>query len=243
MSAYALQGGIDVGLSAFAKAIAGGIIGFQAVMYAMREPQTFIRPPGAKDDTDFLARCVRCGKCLEACPYESIRMVKDSLDPSSGTPCISVREKACRMCEDLPCVKACPTGALRDCEEREDIRMGIAVINEKTCLSYKGMRCEVCYRACPLLDRAIAIDYRMREGDDRHSVFAPVIDPEVCTGCGWCVERCVTDEPAIAIVRDKADAEGYWDAYNIEHGYTSDEDPAAWSAASGTEAAAKAFSE
>ena len=100
-----------MGLSAFAKAIAGGIIGFQAVMYAMREPQTFIRPPGAKDDTDFLARCVRCRKCLEACPYESIRMVKDPLDPSSGTPCISVREKACRMCEDLPCVKACPTGA------------------------------------------------------------------------------------------------------------------------------------
>ncbi len=44
-------------------------------------------------------------------------------------------------------------------------------------------------------------------------------------------------------MRDKADAEGYWDAYNIEHGYASDEDPAAWSAASGTAAATKAFSE
>ena len=61
------------------------------------------------------------------------------------------------------------------------------------------MRCEVCYRACPLIDEAIYIDYRMREGDAIHSVFAPVIDEDVCVGCGLCVERCIVSEPEVAI--------------------------------------------
>ena len=106
------------------------------------------------------------------------------------------------MCHDVPCVPACPTGALRDVEVPEDIDMGYALIDLDSCISFKGLRCEVCYRACPLIDEAIQIDYRANDNDPTHSVFAPVIDEEVCTGCGLCVERCITDEPAIRIVRD-----------------------------------------
>jgi ferredoxin-type protein NapG len=111
------------------------------------------------------------------------------------------------MCADVPCVPVCPTGALRDVEEPEQIKMGYAVILEDLCIAYAGMRCEVCYRACPLIDQAITIDYREREDDAIHLIFAPVIHDDICTGCGWCVERCVTDTPSIAIVRTLEEAE------------------------------------
>ena len=51
--------------------------------------------------------------------------------------------------------------------------MGTAVIDEDLCIAFQGMRCEVCYRTCPLIDQAISIDYRLREGDAIHSLFAP----------------------------------------------------------------------
>lgn len=191
-----------MGLATVAKVLAGGAVGIQALLYATSQSDGFIRPPGAKAENDFAARCIRCGKCIEACPYESIHAVKDLANIATGTPALDVRAKACRMCEDFPCVNACPSGALRDVSDRSDVHMGTAVINEDTCIALQGMRCEVCYRACPLIDQAITIDYRMREGDAIHAVFAPIIHEDLCTGCGWCVERCVTDEPAITVVRN-----------------------------------------
>ena len=84
--------------------------------------------------------------------------------------------------------------------ERKAAAMGVAVINEDTCLSFQGMRCEVCYRACPLIDEAIRIDYRPREGDAIHAVFAHQVIDEECAGCGLCEQRCPVSDPAPAIV-------------------------------------------
>ena len=83
--------------------------------------------------------------------------------------------------------------------------MGTAVVNEERCLSYRAMRCEVCYRACPLIDEAISIDYRQREGDAIHAVFTPVVHEDACAGCGLCVQRCPEDDPGPAISVAPAD--------------------------------------
>ena len=165
------------------------------------------RPPGAVDGKDFLALCSRCGQCVTSCPYETLRLA-GPFDPApGGTPFFVPEEIPCYMCKDIPCVKACPTGALSPALTGiSDARMGIAVVDPASCLSHQGLRCEVCYRTCPLIDQAISIDYRLREGDAIHSVFAPVIDEEQCVGCGLCVERCVVDEPDVAI-RIRTDAE------------------------------------
>ena len=197
-------------ISTVAKILAGGAIGLQAIAYAANAKEELLRPPGAQDEEDFMARCIRCGKCIEACPHESIFAYKNILSPASGTPIIDARSKACRMCEKVPCVPVCPTGALRDVEEPEEINMGYALIDRDKCISFKGLRCEVCYRACPLIDQAIVIDYRINENDSMHSVFAPIVDEEKCTGCGLCVERCTTDETSIRIVRDG------WEIYDYE---------------------------
>ena len=188
-------------LSTVAKVLAGAVVGAQAISYAFADEE-LLRPPGMQDEDDFMARCIRCGKCIEACPYESIHAFQSVLNAAGGTPVIEPRTKACRMCHNVPCVPACPTGALRDVVIPEEIAMGYAVVDHEICISFKGLRCEVCYRACPLIDEAITIDYRVNENDPLHSVFAPIIHEDVCTGCGLCVERCITDEPAIRIVRD-----------------------------------------
>lgn len=193
-------------LSSVIAGASAAIVAFQAVAYAARGEATLLRPPGAQGEADFMSRCVKCGKCIEACPYLALTPAGDNAGMAVGTPTLDVRAQACRLCEDFPCVKACPTDALRDIKARSDVKMGIAVIDEDLCIAFQGMRCEVCYRVCPLIDEAITIDYRLREGDAIHSIFAPIIDEDKCVGCGLCVERYVVDEPNVAI-RIESDAE------------------------------------
>ena len=159
------------------------------------------RPPGAVDGKDFLALCLRCGQCVTSCPYDTLKLA-GPFDPApGGTPFFDPEKIPCYMCKDLPCVKACPTGALSlTLDNISDARMGIAIVDPASCLSHQGLRCEVCYRACPLIDEAITIDYRPREGDDIHAVFAPQVVSDVCPGCGLCEQRCPVSDPAPAIV-------------------------------------------
>ena len=192
--------------SNIAKVAAGALVAGGLVGASMRTTDESLRPPGSSDEQDFLAKCIKCGRCIEACPFKAIIPEQGTMGIGSavGAPTFDMREQACHMCEDFPCIAACPTGALLPVASRDVARIGTAVIKRDLCIAVKGLRCEVCYRACPFMDQAITIDYRMRENDDLHSVFEPIVNPVHCTGCGICVERCVVDDPevAIEIVRD-----------------------------------------
>ena len=160
---------------------------------------TLLRPPGIQGEGDFMARCIKCGKCIEACPYVALHAAGPMEGAAAGTPCIDARERACKLCPDFPCVAACPTGALRDVSQRSDPKAGYARIDEEVCIAYRGYRCEVCYRVCPLIDQAITIDFQEMEEDDIHTKFIPTINKDVCTGCGLCVERCAVSDPYVPI--------------------------------------------
>ncbi len=123
-------------------------------------PPTAIRPPGALDGEDFLAACVRCGLCVRECPYDTLRLAALGEDVATGTPYFIARHTPCEMCEDIPCVAACPTGALDDAlTDIDDARMGLAVLgDQESCLNFLGVRCDVCYRVCPLIDEAISLE-------------------------------------------------------------------------------------
>ncbi|WP_282209082.1 4Fe-4S dicluster domain-containing protein [Parvibacter caecicola] len=177
-----------------------------SLLGATQRPGGLLRPPGALSPEGFAARCVRCGRCIEACPHRAIHAAPLSAGADASTPCIEPRQQACALCADFPCAAACPTGALVGPRSMREVRMGTAVVNEERCLSYRAMRCEVCYRACPLIDEAISIDYRQREGDAIHAVFTPVVHEDACAGCGLCVQRCPVDDPGPAI--SVAPAEG-----------------------------------
>ena len=72
-----------------------------------------LRPPGALDEADFLASCIKCGQCVQVCPVQAIKL-GDLLDGfGNGVPFIAAREQACDFsCDAVQCILACPTGAL-----------------------------------------------------------------------------------------------------------------------------------
>jgi len=96
-----------------------------------------LRPPGAVDEKEFLGLCIKCGQCLQVCPYHAIELSDISKGHGVGTPYIDANIRACYACEAVPCVLACPTGALEHtCEKATDIEMGMAVLKKpRSCLA------------------------------------------------------------------------------------------------------------
>ena len=105
--------------------LAGGV-GLSPYLHAQ---ETRLRPPGAVDEHEFLGLCIKCGQCLQVCPYHAIELADWAKGAGEGTPYIDATVRGCWACEAVPCVLACPTGALEHtCEKAEDIHMGIAVL-------------------------------------------------------------------------------------------------------------------
>lgn len=182
--------------------------GFVFSEFANSDPLLKLRPPAALDEKEFLTRCIRCGLCVNACPFDTLKLAtfKDG-GIEIGTPFFIARDIPCEMCVDIPCVVACPTRALEtelvSTDNRLDInkaRMGVAVVDDKNCVAYFGIQCDACYRACPLMDEAIFIDYKRNERTGKHAKLLPIVDSEVCTGCGKCEKACITEKAAITVI-------------------------------------------
>ena len=158
-----------------------------------------LRPPGAIEEKEFLSACVRCGLCVRACPYDTLHLATLGEPTALGTPYFVARETPCFMCHDVPCAKACPTGALDS--EIPNIRhadMGLAVlVDHETCLNYKGMHCSICYRVCPIRNEAITLEKQTIKG---RQMVIPVVHSTKCTGCGHCEKHCVLEEAAIRVL-------------------------------------------
>lgn len=184
-----------------AVALAGLGLGIYA-RQASPLPTQALRPPGARTEQQFLGTCVRCGLCVRACPYDTLKLARLEEEVAIGTPYFTAREVPCEMCEDLPCVAACPTGALDpELTDIDNARVGLAaLVNPETCLNFQGLRCEVCYRECPAIDRAITLEMRHNERSGRHTVFIPTVHSDHCTGCGKCEHVCVLPEAAIKVL-------------------------------------------
>ena len=173
----------------------------------------YLRPPGALEEKLFLAACIKCGKCAQVCPYNAVKMAGGEAGIGIGTPHIIARETPCYLCPDIPCAKACPSGALdRNLNDVEKIRMGTAVIvDRENCLSIRGLRCEVCYRQCPLIDKAITIEPRHNQRTGTHSIMEPVIHRDKCVGCGICENACVLEKPVIVVQKSPPAQKDYYE--------------------------------
>src|SRR6266487_424785 len=142
----------------------------------------WLRPPGAVEEILLLERCTRCGDCLPACPYGSIKK-----DPANDYPVLFANESPCFLCDDFPCIAACETEALVPVEHRAEVCMGLAVVNPATCTADQG--CRFCIAKCPTEALAV-IGF-----EDPY----PIVDQDKCVGCGICEQVCSTVNDKIAI--------------------------------------------
>ncbi|ABK44099.1 periplasmic nitrate reductase subunit NapG [Magnetococcus marinus MC-1] len=204
----ATPGGVDRRgfLQGAARGIAGSSV-FATLLWSQTKPATALpsqslRPPGALAEADFLKACVRCGLCVRACPYHILSLAQPGAAEPLGTPFFRARSGPCEMCEDIPCVPACPTGALdRTLKKIDDARMGLAVLSDhETCLNFQGLRCDVCYRVCPAIDKAITLEMTPDLRSGHHAKFIPVVHSQYCTGCGKCEQGCVLPQAAIKVI-------------------------------------------
>lgn len=186
---------------------AGGValFGLGVGLYSRQSaalPAQAIRPPGALPEDQFLGACVRCGLCVRDCPFDTLALAGLGDGVATGTPYFTARNVPCEMCDDIPCVVACPTGALdHGLTDIDDARMGLAVlVDHENCLNFLGLRCDVCYRICPSIDKAITLDMQHNKRSGHHALFIPVVHSDHCTGCGKCEKACVLEEAAIKVL-------------------------------------------
>jgi len=184
----------------------GGLV-WSAYIDEVTASELMLRPPGALKEEDFLATCIKCGMCVEACPFDTLKLAKPGDNKPIGTPYFEPRDIPCYMCTDIPCVPVCPSGALDitkvSTNNQLDINkadMGVAVVDTKNCIAYWGIQCDACYRACPLMDQAIKLEYEKNERTGKHAFLKPIVDTDVCTGCGLCEHACVTKKAAIFVL-------------------------------------------
>jgi ferredoxin-type protein NapG len=153
-------------------------------------PRRYFRPPGAVEELTFLASCTRCGDCIDVCPVHAIFKAPPDTGLSTATPIIDPGLQACVVCDDMPCARACETGALIvPADGWRGVHMGALTLDPERCITFQGVACGVCARACPVGERALVMD----------ALGRPVIRAEGCVGCGVCVTACVTSPSSLTL--------------------------------------------
>ena len=164
-----------------------------------------IRPPGSREEREFLRRCVKCGECMKVCITNGLQpaLLEAGLEGIWSpvlTPRIGYCEYRCTLCGQV-----CPTGAIRNLspEEKAKVKIGLAMIDKGRCLPFAhGMSCIVCEEVCPTPKKAIRFDeVRVRDrGGPARVLKQPYVDLELCIGCGICEAKCpVLGRPAITV--------------------------------------------
>jgi ferredoxin-type protein NapG len=202
------------------------------------QAQMKLRPPGAVSEKDFLALCIKCGQCLQVCPYHSIKLSDMAKGHGMGTPYIDARERGCYACTAVPCVLACPSGALNHtCEKPADIKMGIAVLEfPNKCIAMtnqlvtkeqiqrihthpntRQLEQDVLNKLDKFEGKPCTICADMCPIPNANSAISMVqsgngMKPEIydgCVGCGACEELCPVFEAAI-VVKPRLTYEDYY---------------------------------
>ena len=147
---------------------------------------TKIVPPGAKSLKNMASHCTGCQLCVSACPNGVLRPSTDLM--TLMQPEASYEVGYCRP-ECVRCSEVCPAGAISliDVAEKSSIQVGHAVWTRELCVPIKdGQECGNCARHCP----SGAITMVPLDANDPKSLKIPVVNEELCIGCGACENLC-----------------------------------------------------
>jgi len=153
-----------------------------------------IAPPGASSVAQFLDRCTSCQLCLSACPTQ---VLQPALLEYGVVGLLKPRlEYATAFCnfDCVRCGEVCPTGAIGRLgpEEKQVVQIGIADFYRDRCIVVtNGTDCAACSEHCPT--KAVSTE------PYGANLRLPVMNRELCIGCGACEFACPT-KPRKAIV-------------------------------------------
>jgi ferredoxin len=184
---------------------------FRAQAHGKSPSPWLIRPPGALPESEFLARCTRCGECMRVC-------IANGLQPTTfeagleglWSPVLVSRIGYCEYNCTL-CGQVCPTGAIRrmPVEEKRKVKLGLAEVDRSHCLPWKGESdCIVCEEHCPTPKKAIV--FREETAVTRDGSLKPFkrpwIDERECIGCGICETRCPLPDRSAIVVTSRGES-------------------------------------
>jgi ferredoxin-type protein NapF len=176
---------------------------------ALGEGRTFspmlIRPPCSVPEDAFLSKCIRCGECMKVCPTNALQPAFDQGGFAGlWTPVLNMRIGYCEYECNL-CAQVCPTQAIgkTSLKEKQQVKIGLAFFDKNRCLPYASARtCIVCEEHCPTPKKAIWFQevQVMTPGGTLLTVKQPHINPELCTGCGICENKCpIADQRGVYV--------------------------------------------
>ncbi len=127
------------------------------------------------NEARFKSECVLCTSkaCVSACEQKII-LIRDD-----GIPILNFSKTGCTFCED--CAKVCEANVLSlENVHTSEVINARFIISTDGCVAHHDVICFSCKEPC--IDDAILFN----------GMFNPVIDMNLCTGCGYCLGRCPT---------------------------------------------------
>lgn len=180
---------------------------FRSDALSKREHPHALRPPGAREN-DLLAKCLRCGECMRACPTTALQpSLAESGAEGLWTPILIPRlgycDYACNACGQICPVEAIP---VLDLASKRQQVIGKAYLDQYRCLAWSDhVDCIVCEEMCPLPEKAIYLSEEALTGEDR-TILLPHVDRQQCIGCGICEYKCpVNGQAAIRVYVPEAE--------------------------------------
>lgn len=209
------QADIDMGRRVVMASLGAGLIwgatakagadNYQGRMRRYPRNNKAMRPPGALPEKEFLSACTRCAECMKVCPTNALQpaLFETGLEgiwTPLLVPSVGACAEKCSACGDV-----CPTHAIRPFtwqDKRYKIKMGLANVNQSTCVAWNGGRdCVVCAEVCPY--SAVVFRDKYDDGLPKNALLpisdpgnkgrvkrVPTVDEKLCTGCGLCEYHC-----------------------------------------------------
>jgi ferredoxin len=194
------------GFLSWGAGIAAATVGGTGLAWGLRASEAVshktppVRPPGSVPEREFLQMCIRCAECFKVCPNNVLQAAGYEQGwEGMWTPFVNADWAGCEPSCNA-CGQVCPTGAIRPLplEEKRVARMGLAIVNETTCLPFAAQAdCQLCVDECSAAGYdAIEFTRVHTEVDssgrpvEGSGFVAPVVLDHKCVGCGLCQTRC-----------------------------------------------------